>query len=114
MKSQACNLVKGQVDRSFTVQSRVHTQPSVGEGPQQVGTKAPKSIKDRGNGKQRTNSKKQANCQERGRRAVSSELTDMEESASDIRIVRDCLEKSNRRERAIPLREGDTAEPKPE
>ena len=82
------------------------------EGPQQVGSKAPKSIKEQGNGKQRTNSKKQANCQERGRRAVSSEPTDMEESASDIRVV-DCLEKSNRRKREIPLREGDTAEPKP-
>ena len=78
------------------------------EGSEQVGSKTPKSIKERGKGmqgKQCTDSKKQAKGKGRGRRAVyissSSKPTDLEDSAS------------NRRKRAIPLREGDTAEPKP-
>ena len=80
------------------------------ESPQQVHSK---SIKEQDKS---TNSKKQANGKERGRRAVSifssSKPTGVEESASDIRVI-GYSEKSNRRKRAHPLGEGDAAEPKP-
>ena len=69
------------------------------EGPQQV---CSKSIKERGKGKQSTNSKKQAEGKERGRRAVY-----ISRSSEPMCIGSDV------RKRARPLAEDDTAEPKP-
>ena len=81
------------------------------EHPQQVRSK---SLKERGKS---TNSKKWANGEEHGRRAVSfsssSEPTGIEESASGIRVIGCSEEKSNTRKRPHPSSEGDTAEPKP-
>ena len=81
------------------------------DGPQQVRSKR---IKARCKS---TNSKKQANGKERGRRAVSisssSEPAGLEESASDMRVIGCLEEKSNTRKRPHPSGEGDAAEPKP-
>ena len=77
------------------------------EGPQQV---LSKSTKERGKGKQSANRKKQAKGKECGRRAVYiSSSSEPKCIGSDVRVH----EKSDRRKRARPLAEGDTAEPKP-